>query len=91
MHEGGYGLKTTDDGLFVFTRPDGRGVEPNGVNCFRGNILALHQLNRAAGLAITSKTARCQWRGETMDYSHAIESMQFLDSRARVQDAVPLP
>ena len=82
VHEGGYGLKATDDGLFVFTRPDGRRVESNGVNCFRGNISALYALTRGAGLAITRETARCQWRGETMDYSHAIESMQFLDSKA---------
>jgi hypothetical protein len=38
VHEGGYGLKTTDDGVFVFTRPDGRRVEENGTQCFRGNI-----------------------------------------------------
>ena len=27
VHEGGYGLRRTDDGLFIFTRPDGRRVE----------------------------------------------------------------
>ena len=61
------------------------------MNCFRGNISAidrkpeqtrLYELNREARLTITRETARCQWRGESMDYSHAIESMQFLDSRA---------
>jgi hypothetical protein len=30
VHEGGYGLKATDDGVFVFTRPDGRRVPENG-------------------------------------------------------------
>src|SRR6185503_13419138 len=39
VHEGGYGVKRTDDGVFVFSRPDGTRVEQNGVNCFRGNIL----------------------------------------------------
>ena len=34
------------------------------------------------GLSITSETARCQWHGESMDYSHAIESMQFLERKA---------
>jgi hypothetical protein len=33
-----------DDGAerdaFVFARPDGTRIEPNGRNCFRGNILA---------------------------------------------------
>jgi hypothetical protein len=88
VHEGGYGLTATDDGLFVFTRPDGRRVEENGVHCFRGSIsgadskpksLRLCTLNREAGLAITRETGRCQWRGERMDYSQAIEGMQLLD------------
>ena len=38
VHEGGYGLTVTDDGLFIFSRPDGRRVRENGVHCFRGNI-----------------------------------------------------
>src|SRR5690349_17931281 len=43
VHEGGYGVKRTDDGVFVFTRPDGARVEDNGVKCFRGNIsLPIH-------------------------------------------------
>jgi hypothetical protein len=35
-------------------------------------------------LSITAETSRCQWHGESMDYSHAIESMQFLENRAAV-------
>ena len=35
------------------------------------------------GLSITAETARCQWHGESMDYSHAIESMQFLEHKVR--------
>ena len=27
VHEGGFGLATTDDGVFVFTRPDGSRVD----------------------------------------------------------------
>jgi hypothetical protein len=33
--------------------------------------------NRNAGLSIDAKTGRCKWLGETMDYSQAIEGMQF--------------
>jgi hypothetical protein len=33
-------------------------------------------------LNITAKTGRCRWLGETMDYSQAIESMQFLEQKA---------
>jgi hypothetical protein len=100
VHEGGFGVKATDDGVFVFTRPDGRRVEENGAQCFRGNIsrpkpapypgfeetLRLYLLNREAGVAITPETSRCQWLGERMDYSMAIEGMQFLE-----QKAVPAP
>jgi hypothetical protein len=95
-HEGGYGLNLTDDGLFVFTRPDGRRVEDSGAQCFSGNIsppsvapypgfeetLRLYMLNREARLSITAQTGRCQWRGETMDFSQAIEAMQFLERKS---------
>jgi hypothetical protein len=39
-------------------------------------------LSREAGLAITPETSRCQWLGERMDYSMAIEGMQFLEQKA---------
>src|SRR5262245_16600259 len=32
VHEGGFGLTATDDGLFVFTRPDGRRIPECGRN-----------------------------------------------------------
>jgi len=101
VHEGGYGVRRTDDGLFVFTRPDGKRVEENGMKCFRGNILPpLHSTYRGfeeslrdymktydPGLSITAETSRCQWRGEGMDYSQAIEAMQFLEHKAAVPEA----
>jgi hypothetical protein len=99
VHEGGYGLAVTDDGLLVFTRPNGRRVQPNGAQCFRGNILPAKQpsdhgfedclrdylLKHEPGLAIDADTSRCQWRGESMDFSQAIEGMQWLDSKAAAQ------
>jgi hypothetical protein len=97
VHEGGYGLRRTDDGLLVFTRPGGKRVEDNGAQCFRGNIsqpagnvgfedsLRDYLRKREPGLSITAETSRCQWRGETMDYSQAIEAMQVLE---RVSAAV---
>jgi len=85
VHEGGFGLTTTDDGVFVFTRPDGRRVVENGRECFRGNMSSqgVYLLNREAGLNITRETSRCQWLGESMDYSTAIEAMHFLERKAR--------
>jgi hypothetical protein len=44
-------------------------------------------LNREKGLAITAETGRCQWHGERMDYSTAIEGMQFLEAKAPVSPA----
>jgi hypothetical protein len=89
VHEGGYDLKTTDDGLFIFTRPNGTRVESNGAQCFSGNIapsLREHLRKHAPGLSITAETSRCQWHGETMDYSQAIEAMQFLEHKAAVPE-----
>ena len=105
VHEGGFGLRVTDDGVFVFTRPDGVRVAENGEQCFRGSVVAavepdasfeetlrIHVLNLEAGLAIDAKTSRCRWLGERMDYSQAIEGMQFLrdrDAPLRHQGASP--
>jgi hypothetical protein len=96
VHEGGYGVTVTDDGVFVFTRPDGQRIKENGEQCFRGNVLPpiestyagfeeslrLYLLNREAGLSIDAATSRCRWLGETMDYSQAIEAMQCLERSA---------
>jgi hypothetical protein len=100
VHEGGYGLRRTDDGLFIFTRPNGTRIEENGAKCFRGNILPPLPPSNSSfedclqdylkkhepRLAITPETSRCQWRGESMDYSQAIEAMQFLDDKAAVPE-----
>jgi len=43
-----------------------------------------------ANLSITAETSRCQWRGESMDYSQAIEAMQFLESKAAVAEPPPV-
>ena len=68
IHEGGFGLTATDDGLFVFTRPDGRRIGECGAydQSFRGNNSAitadsLETLNREHGLTIDARTSRCRW------------------------------
>lgn len=87
MHEGGDGVRRTDDGVVIFTRADGTRVQPNGAQCFCGNVGSTDSLKRhlrtlEPELSITASTARCQWRGETMDYTQAIEAMQFLEQKA---------
>jgi hypothetical protein len=82
VHEGGFGLRVTDDGLFVFSGPDGRRIEESGSTerCFRGNIEAL---NADLGLLIDASTCRSRWLGEPLDYSLAIEAL----ARHRSRDA----
>ena len=83
--------------------PDGKRVEENGVKCFRGNILPLahstcdfedslrdYMKTHDPGLSITAETSRCQWRGESMDYSQAVEAMQFLESKAAIPGPLPV-
>ena len=129
LHEGGFGVTATDDGVFVFTRPNGARIPECGPRpaaaavasapaataataattltpataggalsaeqCFRGNIVADEPPMGDAALAqfeeslkgfvqsfvppvpIDAGTARCKWLGERMDYSTAIEGMQF--------------
>jgi hypothetical protein len=91
VHEGGFGLRATDDGVFVFTRPDGSRVEPNGQLRvrFRGSAdsrqrldeLFAHHLSR--GVCIDDETSRCRWLGERMDYGLAVENLIWLRDRAR--------
>jgi hypothetical protein len=106
VHEGGFGLTATDDGLFVFTRPDGRRI-PEGGDCFRGNMsavrpdvsvdcsfeetLRVYMLNRDAGLDIDASTSRCRWLGESMDYSQAIEGMMFLRDHGLLEEGAAAP
>ena len=78
VHEGGFGLRATDDGLFVFTRPDGTRIAEVGT-ATAGAVLALFDLNRARGAAIDAETARCGWQGETMDYGLAAEGIDYAD------------
>ena len=100
VHEGGFGLSVTDDGVLVFTRPDGARIPESGTRCFRGNNLrdsadhppiarAADDLEslRAAGIAIDVRTSRSRWLGERMDYSLAIEGLQWRDQKAAAESA----
>jgi hypothetical protein len=100
VHEGGFGLAATDDGVFVFTRPDGRRVAASG-ECLRGSVvrtmpaadasfedtLASHIRKLGTNSAIDAHTSRSRWLGERLDYSIAIEGMQFLRDRAAAAPA----
>jgi hypothetical protein len=102
VRTGGYGPRRTDDGLFIFTRPNGTRIEANGAKRFRGNIrppvpstyrgfedsLRAYLRKHELGLTITAETSRCQSHGENIDYSQAIEAMQLLEHEAAVPEAL---
>jgi hypothetical protein len=91
VHEGGFGLRATDDGVFVFTRPDGSRVEANGALGvrFRGSVATSFELERlfeehtSRGVRIDPGTARCRWVGDRMDYGVAVEHLIWLRDRSR--------
>jgi uncharacterized protein DUF222/HNH endonuclease len=95
VHEGGFRVTVTDDGVFVFTRPDGKRIPESGsvprtapapdeAGRFRGIVA---RLNPDPDVRIDAKTSRCKWLGERMDYSTAIEEMQFREINAAAKAA----
>jgi hypothetical protein len=80
LHEGGFGLAATDDGLLVFSRPDGSRIDaipaPPDTWCASGLALEWQQ----AELPIDHRTCATKWDGSPMDYGLAIE---ILDQRGR--------
>ena len=77
IHEGGFGVRFADDGVLVFSAPDGSRIPPRAPlrDRFRGIIFD-------ALPAVDTETNRSQWRGETLDYSLAIEGMMFREQVA---------
>ena len=53
------------------------------------HAVAMLQYGPAAGLAIDARTGRCRWLGERMDYSLAIEGMQWREANAAARCAAP--
>ena len=80
VHEGGYGVRTTDRGIPKFTDPTGRTIPIVGKTRFRGNVLALRRRNDKAGLDITPETPIPRWQGEKMDDAMAVEALLWLES-----------
>ena len=83
VFEGNYGFTMTHDGVFVFTRPDGRRIAAAGRldHGFVGrpDQPSLFDLNRERGLDIDADTSRCRWQGERMDYGLATEYLYAAD------------
>ena len=71
LHEGGYGLRATDDGALVFTRPDGERIP---------DVPRPAALDGGDAIDVSAETRHCLWDGKPPDYSAAIQA---LDWRAR--------
>jgi hypothetical protein len=78
LHEGGYGLKTTDDGVLVFSRPGGERIPdvPRPVVLPCNPVTAL--VNEQQELRVSAETHRCLWDGARPDYSAAIKGLDAL-------------
>lgn len=72
LHEGGYSLKTTDDGALVFSRPDGARIPdmPQPLVLTGDPVEELRVEHRRLG--VSAETHRCRWDGARPDYSAAI-------------------
>jgi len=83
LHEGGYGLRATDDGALIFTRPDGERIPdvPQPLVLCGDAVAALAHDQRRLG--VSAETHQCHWDGKRPDYGTAIE---VLDGWARVRE-----
>jgi 5-methylcytosine-specific restriction endonuclease McrA len=80
LHEGGYGLRLTDDGALVFTRPDGERI-PDVPRAFvlegggdPGAVAA-----EAAPADVTAVTCGSHWDGKPPDYGAMVEMLDTPD------------
>jgi len=80
VHEGGYGIRMTDQRIPEFTDPAGCTIPQVGEKNLRGNVFTLRHENRKTGLDITPETMISLWEGEKMDYDMAIEGLLWLES-----------
>jgi hypothetical protein len=77
VHEGGVIVQVLDDGAVRFVKPDGCSLDgvANSCNQPLGDWTQLAALDRTHGFHIDRNTAVTRWRGETMDYGLAIETL----------------
>lgn len=73
VHEGGVGVRMTDDGVAVFTDATGRRIET--APPMAGSAEALVAAHRTRGPAIGPETATGRWRGERLDLGWAVAGL----------------
>jgi len=93
LHEGGFDVKATDDGDFVFYDPAGNPLPATGrlsrctldalARAAAEKRVTIKETNNALGLDISAETAACRWAGERMDYHMAVDGLVRRRDRAR--------
>jgi hypothetical protein len=80
VHEGGFGVALSADGVPRFTDPQGT-ILPRGPDTrFRGNVFSLTVAHQQAGLTVGPKTLPPYWLGERMDLGMALDGLLWRDS-----------
>ena len=84
IHEGGFSLVRTDDGVLVFRRPDGSRLEAAGdsVDLAAPGDALLRSGNAMRGIDIDAATGVTRWGGERLDYDIAIDGLLRRDRRS---------
>jgi hypothetical protein len=73
LHEGGYGLRATDDGALVFTRPDGGRIPdvPRPLVLTGDPVAVLAASHHRYD--VSAETFRCRWDGKPPDYGTMVQ------------------
>ena len=74
LHEGGYGLRLTDDGALIFTRPDGERIP----DLPRPFVLTGDSTETDPLHDVSAETFRCMWDGRRPDYGTMVELLDAL-------------
>ncbi len=81
LHEGGYGLRRTDDGALVFTRPNGERIpEVPRPFVLEGDVVDLLPERQRR---VSAETCCCHWDGRRPDYGTMIECLDQAARRGR--------
>jgi hypothetical protein len=79
VHEGGFGMRRSTDGVLVFSNSAGEIVPTDPSRRSRGNVVSLFADHADSGIQIDPKTAQSRWLGEKMDDDLAVLGMQQLE------------
>jgi hypothetical protein len=91
VHEGGYRIEVTDDGVFRFLDPAGKPVNEDFAVSGRFRGIAIAAFNRERGVHVGPNTVVTRWGGERMDISMVMDAMLAARERAANLDAFKGP